>query len=73
MANNSLWSLLLLILLVIADVIAVSKVCRSGRSTLVVVLWTLLIIFFPVGGLLIWFLAGPREHGATPPVQTPVG
>lgn len=73
MANNSLWSLLLLILLIVADCIAVSKVCRSGRTNLVVVLWTLLIFFFPVGGLLIWFLAGPREHGAPPPVQTPVG
>jgi len=73
MADSSLWSLLILILLIVADVIAVSKVCRSGCSTLVKVLWTLLIFFFPVGGLLIWFLCGPREHGAAPPVQTPVG
>ncbi|EWM29989.1 hypothetical protein Naga_100276g4 [Nannochloropsis gaditana] len=72
MADNSLWSLLVLILLIIADIIAVSKVCRSGRSTLVIVLWTLLIFFFPVGGLLIWFLLGPREYSANAPVQNAV-
>ena len=72
MADQALWSLVLLILLVIADVYAVLQVCRSGQSTLVVILWTLVIFFFPVVGLLIWFLCGPREAGR-PPIQTPVG
>lgn len=72
MANQALWSLVLLILLVIADVYAVLQVCRSGQSTLVVILWTLVIFLFPVVGLLIWFLCGPRESGR-PPIQTPVG
>jgi hypothetical protein len=67
MADSSLWSLLVLILLVIADAVALSKVCRSRRGTLEIILWSLLIVFFPVGGLLIWFLCGPREYGGTAP------
>jgi len=43
-------------IVVILDVLAILEIVGSSRSTGSKALWTLLIIFFPVGGLLLyWF------------------
>lgn len=39
------------------------QVWRSADTTLMKILWTLLIFFLPLIGLLIWFLCGPRGGG----------
>ncbi len=45
----------------IVSIWAIMNVFQSGESTGSKVLWTALIIIFPVVGLLIWFFAGPRK------------
>lgn len=54
---NGIWGLLILI----ADLYAIISVVQStGSSTGKKVVWTLLILFLPVLGFIIWWLAGPR-------------
>ena len=42
------------------DIWGIINVIRSGATTGVKLLWILLIVIFPVIGLIAWFLAGPR-------------
>lgn len=44
----------------ILDIWAIVRVVGSGASVGSKILWSLLIVFLPVIGLLIWFLAGPK-------------
>lgn len=54
---NGIWGLLILI----ADLYAIISVIQSGgTSTGKKVVWTLLILFLPVLGFIIWWLAGPK-------------
>lgn len=54
---NGIWGLLILI----ADLYAIISVIQSGSaSTGKKVIWTLLILFLPVLGFIIWWLAGPK-------------
>ena len=48
------------LLLLIADIYAIVKTVQSSSETGVKVLWIVAIIIFPVIGVLIWFLFGPR-------------
>lgn len=49
------------IVIFIADIWAIINIFQSqGASTGAKVLWTLLILFLPVIGLIIWWFAGPR-------------
>jgi len=48
-------------LLILAfDIYAIIKVVGSGASTVAKVIWILVILIFPVLGLLIWLVAGPK-------------
>ncbi|HCY86128.1 MAG TPA: hypothetical protein DHV36_13415 [Desulfobacteraceae bacterium] len=49
------------LLILIADVWAIVKTMGSPVSAMKKTLWTVLILFLPVLGLLIWFVAGPRR------------
>jgi hypothetical protein len=42
------------------DVWAIIQVLKSSASTGMKALWTLIIVFLPLLGLIIWFFAGPR-------------
>ena len=44
----------------IVDVWAILQVFQSRESTGTKVLWTALIVFLPIIGLIIWYFAGPR-------------
>ncbi len=44
------------LIIVILDIIALVNLWQSGRSTGNKVLWTLLIVFFPLGGLILYYL-----------------
>jgi len=48
------------LLIFIADVWAIIQVFQSRESTGTKVLWTALIVFLPIIGLIIWYFAGPR-------------
>ena len=49
------------VIILIADIWAIVHILGSNATTLAKVLWTLLILFLPVLGLIIWFFAGPRS------------
>jgi hypothetical protein len=51
------------LLVFVADVWAIIQVFQSRESTGTKVLWTALIVFLPVIGLIIWYFAGPRGQG----------
>lgn len=48
------------LLILIADVYAIVKVVQSGATTGVKVLWIVVILLFPLLGLIIWWFAGPK-------------
>ncbi|KAH8551924.1 hypothetical protein BGW37DRAFT_317437 [Umbelopsis sp. PMI_123] len=56
--SGGFFSLVLLIL----DFIAIFEVLNSTRTTLSKLLWGLFIFFFPVLGLLVYFIFGDRER-----------
>ena len=47
-------------IILVLDILAIIKVMNSGVSTSGKLIWTLIIVFLPVLGLIIWFLAGPK-------------
>lgn len=49
-------------LLLVLDVWAIVSVFGSTASTGSKVFWTLLIVFLPLVGFLIWLFAGPRAR-----------
>ncbi len=48
------------LVVLILDIWAIVHVIGSGATVPAKVLWSLLIVFLPVLGLIIWLLAGPR-------------
>ncbi|MEM6263371.1 MAG: PLDc N-terminal domain-containing protein [Bacteroidota bacterium] len=48
----------LVLLLVILDVVALRNLWRSSRGDSSKIIWTLVIILFPVGGLIAWWIFG---------------
>lgn len=49
------------LILLIADVWAIVRVVQSRASTGSKVFWVVLILLLPLLGLIIWFIAGPRD------------
>ncbi len=52
-------SILGLIHLIVA-IWAILSIFKSNASTLSKIVWALVVFLFPVVGLIIWFLAGPK-------------
>ncbi|MES9960923.1 MAG: PLD nuclease N-terminal domain-containing protein [Sedimenticola sp.] len=48
------------LLILIADIYAIIKIAQSASSTLSKAVWIVVVLFFPVVGLIIWFLMGPK-------------
>ncbi|MGC3871861.1 PLDc N-terminal domain-containing protein [Halomonas sp. GXIMD04776] len=57
--GNAFGGLLSLIWLIIV-IWAIVKVAKSGASTLAKVIWIIVLIFFPLIGLILWLLFGPK-------------
>lgn len=57
--GNVFGGLLSLIWLIIV-ILAIVKVANSGASTLSKVFWIIVLIIFPLVGLIIWYLFGPK-------------
>lgn len=53
--------LLLGLIVFILDVWAIINVIQSRESGIAKLIWTLVIIFLPVLGLIVWFFVGPRK------------
>lgn len=53
------------LLILIADIWAIVTIVNSAASTGAKVAWSLLILFLPIIGLIIWFLAGPKGRTAS--------
>jgi hypothetical protein len=51
---------LLGLIILIFDIFAILKITESRASTLKKLIWILVILFLPVIGLILWWLAGPR-------------
>lgn len=51
---------LLGLLILAADIWAIVNVIQSAATTGAKVIWILVILIFPVIGLVIWLIAGPR-------------
>lgn len=52
---------LLGLIIFILDIYAIVKIVRSRASVLAKLLWSLLVIVLPLIGLIIWWLAGPKD------------
>ena len=50
------------VIVLILDIWAVLQVFQSNESTGTKALWIALIVLLPVLGLIIWWVAGPRER-----------
>ncbi|KFI21424.1 PLDc N-terminal domain-containing protein [Nitrosococcus oceani] len=57
--GNVFGGLLSLIWLIIV-VWAIVKVAKSGASTLAKIIWIIALIIFPLIGLIVWLLFGPK-------------
>lgn len=52
------------LIVLILDIIAIVEIFRSSKDTMAKLLWTLLILFFPLVGVIIYYLVGRK--GASP-------
>ena len=48
------------LIILIFDIYAIVKTMQSSASTGAKVLWTIVILIFPLLGLLLWLLMGPK-------------
>lgn len=53
------------ILILIFDIWAIVTTLSSSASTAAKIGWTLLILFLPVVGLIIWYFAGPKGRSTS--------
>ncbi len=51
------------LLILLADIWAISDVVQRGPSPAMKVTWILIILVLPLVGLLLWFGVGPRKSG----------
>lgn len=51
-------------LILAANIWAIINIVQSGSSTGKKVLWVVAVLLFPVVGLIIWFLLGPKSATA---------
>ena len=56
-----MFSSILGVLILIADIWAILNVAQSSESTGTKALWIVAIILLPVLGLIIWYFAGPKS------------
>jgi len=52
---------LISLLVLAADIWAIINIFQSSETVGTKVLWTLLVLIFPILGLVIWYFAGPKS------------
>ena len=55
-----MYSLLGIIILVL-DIIAILSIIQSGLTLAMKIVWTLVVLFLPVIGMILWFLIGNKK------------
>lgn len=45
----------------VLDIYAIVKIVGSSASTVMKIVWVLVVALLPVVGLIIWFIAGPKS------------
>ena len=51
------------LLILVADIYAIIKTLQSGATAGVKLVWALVILVFPLIGVIVWFIAGPKGGG----------
>lgn len=49
------------ILVLVADIWAIVNTVKSGATTGKKLLWIVLILIFPILGVVVWYFAGPKK------------
>ncbi len=57
MSTNGILGLIILL----ADIFAIIKIAKSSESTLMKVIWIVIVLILPVIGLIAWFFVGPGD------------
>lgn len=52
------------LVILVADIYAIIQVLTSPATTAAKIVWTLVILFLPVLGLIAWYFAGPKANAA---------
>ncbi|RAU40356.1 MULTISPECIES: PLD nuclease N-terminal domain-containing protein [unclassified Pseudomonas] len=63
---ESVFSIGISIIVLLVDLWAIASVWRSSKTSGTKIGWTVLILVFPVVGLVIWGIAGPRGIAEPP-------
>ncbi|MCF7533595.1 PLD nuclease N-terminal domain-containing protein [Pseudomonas petrae] len=63
---ETLFSIALAVIILLVDVWAIASVWRSTKSSGTKIGWAVLIFIFPVIGVAIWGIAGPRGIAEAP-------
>lgn len=63
---ETLFSIALAVIILLVDVWAIASVWRTTKSSGTKIGWTVLIFIFPVIGVAIWGIAGPRGVAQAP-------
>ncbi|MDH0747829.1 PLD nuclease N-terminal domain-containing protein [Pseudomonas sp. GD03842] len=63
---ESVFSIGISIIVLLVDLWAIASVWRSSKASGTKIGWTVLILVFPVVGLVIWGIAGPRGIAEPP-------
>lgn len=50
------------LIILVLDIYAIVRIIGSSASTGAKIVWVLLILILPLVGLLIWWLAGPKDR-----------
>lgn len=48
-------------IILVADIWAIVNILQSRATTVMKVLWTVIVLLLPVLGLIIWFFFGPKS------------
>jgi hypothetical protein len=49
------------LIVLVADIWAIINILQSHASAAAKVVWTVVVLFFPVLGFIVWLFAGPRS------------
>ncbi len=58
------------LVILVLDILAIVEIFKSSKDAMTKLLWTLLILFFPLVGLIIYFFLG-RGGGSMPTKPNP--
>ncbi len=61
-ATKAFFSIPVLVILVL-DILALRSIWRDeSRSEITKLIWTMIVFFFPLGGLIIWWFFGSKKY-----------